>query len=339
MQSQLIELTDNGLYCEVGDFYIDPYRKVRRAVITHAHTDHARPGMDAYLVCAEGLAVARCRLGNQAQIQTLAYGESIYFNGVRLSFYPAGHILGSAQVLVEYKGERWVISGDYKTDPDGTCTPFEPVSCNVFITESTFALPIYHWQPQGIIINQINQWWQNNRALGLTSVLFGYALGKTQRILHHLDPTIGPIFVHSSIETLNEAYRVSGIDLPPTFHLQAELKTQIEPYPLVLVPPGIKDTAWLSKFGEINTAFASGWMQALNVRKRQTYDTGFVLSDHADWEGLLSAVKATNPDVVLVTHGFSHTFARYLNEIGIAAAALQPGQQVRSRAEDTFAEE
>src|SRR5262245_24965193 len=219
--ANLLQLTEAGLYCPEGDFYIDPWQPVERAVITHAHSDHARPGSKKYLTTVEGEAVLRLRVDYadpadptavRPQIRTLTYGQALDLNGVRLSLHPAGHLLGSAQVRVEQRGEVWVVSGDYKTEVDTTCTPFELVRCHTFITESTFGLPIYRWRPQQEIFAEINSWWRANQDLERTSILYAYALGKAQRILAGLDHSICPLLVPLSIQSFNQDLHRAGID-------------------------------------------------------------------------------------------------------------------------------
>lgn len=309
-----------GLYCPAGDFYIDPWRPVGRAVITHAHGDHARPGHGDYLAADDAREVLRTRLG-EIRLQTVRYGASIDVNGVRVALHPAGHVLGSAQVRIEYRGAVWVVSGDYKTGPDATCVPFEPVHCDVFITESTFGLPIYRWAPQEEVFADINAWWSANAAVGKTSVLFCYAFGKAQRVLAGVDPSIGPIVVHGAVEPLNRAYRASGVALPAT-RLVSETPRADLPRALVLAPPSAAGSPWLRRFGAYSDAFASGWMQVRGARRRRALDRGFVLSDHADWPGLQAAIAATGASRVIVTHGQVATMVRWLRERGLDAEAF-----------------
>ncbi|UXY17046.1 ligase-associated DNA damage response exonuclease [Chitiniphilus purpureus] len=318
----LIVARPQGLYCPAGDFYIDPWRPVERAVITHGHGDHARVGHAHYLAAAPGAGVLRARLGG-ISLETLPYGTSILHHGVRLSLHPAGHVLGSAQVRLEHGGEVWVASGDYKVEADATCAPFEPVRCNAFITESTFGLPIYRWQPQAALFAQINDWWRGNAAQGRTSVLFCYALGKAQRILAGLDPAIGPLVAHGAVEPLNAVYRTAGVALPPTRSV-AEVDPAGLKHALVLAPPSAQNSPWLRRFGDYADAFASGWMQLRGARRRRAVDRGFVVSDHADWPGLLTAIAATGAERVFVTHGQSGPLVRWLCETeGLAAQTLQ----------------
>jgi putative mRNA 3-end processing factor len=321
----LLALTDRGLYCEAGDFYIDPWEPVDRAVVTHAHGDHASWGSRAYLTSEPGVAVLRARLQPGATIRGLRYGASISLNGITVSLHPAGHILGSAQVRVVHRGEVWVVSGDYKTDPDPTCTPFEPVRCHVFVTESTFGLPIYRWAPQTEVFEQINRWWQANAAAGKTSLLFGYTLGKAQRLIAGLDSSIGPILTHGAVERMNRAYRETGIPLPPTTYAGTMMQDRrADPKgAIVIAPPHASGSPWLRRFAPYSTGFASGWMLVRGARRRRSLDRGFALSDHVDWPSLLAAIEASGAGEVWVTHGFTGPVVRWLSERGIEARAVQ----------------
>jgi putative mRNA 3-end processing factor len=321
--ADLVVARPEGLYCPPGDFYIDPWRPVDRAVITHGHADHARWGHQHYLAHTHSAGVLRQRLGADITLQTLDYGAAIEHHGVRLSLHPAGHVLGSAQVRLEHGGQVWVASGDYKTEPDGTCTPFEPVRCHTFITESTFGLPIYRWPAQAQLFEQINAWWRHNAAAGRASVLLCYAFGKAQRLLHGVDHTIGPIVVHGAMEPLNTVYRAAGVHLPSTCRA-TEIDALALPHALVLAPPSAQGTPWLKRFGaDAVLAFASGWMQVRGTRRRRGVDQGFVMSDHADWPGLMSAIGATGAQQVRVTHGSVPVLVRWLCEQGLDAQAFQ----------------
>ena len=316
----LVIARPDGLYCPPGDFYIDSWHPVERSVITHGHGDHARVGNGHYLATSGSAGILRTRLGADINLQTLEYGEVIDHHGVRLSFHPAGHVLGSAQVRLEYRGEVWVASGDYKVEPDGTCTPFEPVRCHTFITESTFGLPIYRWRPQAEIFAEVNEWWRANQAQGLASVLYSYAFGKAQRLLHGLDPQIGPILAHGAVEPLNRVYREAGIRIPET-HYAGDFKKS-DPtlrHALIIAPPSAGGSTWIRRFGEHSDAFASGWMMLRGTRRRRGVDRGFVLSDHADWPGLLWAIEQTGAERVMVTHGSVATLVRYLRDQGLDA--------------------
>jgi putative mRNA 3-end processing factor len=321
----LLTRTDRGLYCEAGDFYVDPWEPVDRAVITHAHGDHASWGSKAYLTSEPGVAVLRARLEPGARIRGIGYGEPVGLNGVTISLHPAGHILGSSQVRIVHRGEVWVVSGDYKTDPDPTCTPFEPVRCHTFITESTFGLPIYRWAPQAEVLEEINAWWRSNAAAGKTSLLFGYTLGKAQRLIAGLDPSIGPILTHGAVERMTRAYRESGVALPPTTYAGTMLQERRSETTgaIVVAPPHASGSPWLRRFAPYSTGFASGWMLIRGARRRRSLDRGFALSDHVDWPSLLDAIRATGAGEVWVTHGFTEPVVRWLGEQGVEARAVQ----------------
>ena len=322
MAADLIVQRPEGLYCPPGDFYIDPWRPVARAVITHAHSDHARLGHGHYLAAAPAEGVLRVRLGD-IDLQTLPYGQAVSHHGVTLSLHPAGHVLGSSQVRLEHGGQVWVASGDYKVAPDRTCDPFEPVTCDVFITESTFGMPIYRWSPDDQIFADINGWWQRNADAGKASVLTCYSFGKAQRILSGVDASIGSIIVHGAVEPLNRAYRTAGVQLPPT-RLVTEVVDKADlRRALVICPPSAAASPWIRRFGDCSTAFASGWMQLRGARRRGGYDRGFVLSDHADWPGLMSAIGATGAPRVIVTHGSIPVMVRYLGGQGLQAGSFE----------------
>ncbi|MEI9863299.1 MAG: ligase-associated DNA damage response exonuclease [Limisphaerales bacterium] len=318
----LLEKTANGLYCAAGDFHIDPWRAVDYAVITHAHSDHARAGSANYLCATPGREVLQERLGAEAKIETLDYGATITRNGVKISLHPAGHILGSAQVRVEWRGEVWVVSGDYKTEAEKTCAPFEPVRCHTFVTECTFGLPIYHWRPQTEIFSQINSWWRENQDEGRMSVVFAYSLGKSQRLLSGIDATIGPIFVHGAVAKFLPLYANAGIALPPVLRAEPETIRAAEGRGLVIAPASTDGSPWLRKFGTASKAFASGWMQVRGARRRRALDRGFILSDHADWNGLLETIDATGAERIWATHGYTAPLVKWLRENGHEAEAL-----------------
>jgi len=310
------------MYCPAGDFYIDPWRPVDHAVITHAHADHARRGHAHYLAAAPAEGVLRSRLG-EIDLQAVAYGDVIEHRGVRVSLHPAGHVLGSAQVRVEHQGRVWVASGDYKVDSDPTCLPFEPVRCHCFITESTFGLPIYRWPTPAEVFADIDAWWRGNAAAGRASMLMAYSFGKAQRILAGVDASIGPIVVHGAVEPLNRAYRAAGVALPET-QLVTEVKDKADlRRALVIAPPSVQGTPWSRRFGDYGDAFASGWMLVRGARRRRSVDRGFVLSDHADWPGLQSAIAATGAERVIVTHGYEAVMVRWLQEQGLEAGSFE----------------
>ncbi len=318
----VLELKPAGLYCAAGDFYIDPWRPVDRAVITHAHADHARPGMQHYLVSNAGLPLYRTRLGADASLQGIHYGEPITLGNASVSLHPAGHVLGSAQVRVETGDGVWVASGDYKLGVDPTCSPFEPVRCDTFITESTFGLPIFHWRRTQDLWTEIIDWWRANAEAGRASVLYCYSLGKAQRVLAGMPSDIGPIITHGAVAKLNEAYAEAGVALPVTQMVSDTPDKASLRRALVLAPPGTAGSPWLKRFEPYNDAFASGWMAVRGMRRRRGCDTGFVLSDHADWAELLTAIRASGASRVLVTHGYVDELVRHLRDQGLSADGL-----------------
>ena len=319
---RLLESTDCGLYCEAGDFYIDPWRPVARAVVTHAHSDHARAGSQSYLTAMRGVDILRDRIGGEAPIQGITFGETVVLGDVKVSLHPAGHILGSAQVRIERRGEVWVVSGDYKTTPDRTCDAFEPLRCHVFVTESTFGLPIYRWRANDELLAEVNDWWRANQERGRTSVILAYALGKAQRVLAGLDSSIGPLLMHGAVDRYIPLYRAAGIELPDCCRATTENARETRGRALVIAPPSAADTPWLRKFGDVSLAFASGWMQVRGMRRRRAVDRGFAISDHADWDGLLGAIDATGAEEIVVTHGYRSTLVRWLIEHGRNARAI-----------------
>jgi putative mRNA 3-end processing factor len=334
MAEPLVSASKSGLYCAAGDFHIDPWEPVARAVVTHCHADHARAGCDAYLTLKSGGRLLQHRLGAEASIQTLENGEAINIKGVKVSLHPAGHILGSAQIRMEYEGKVWVVGGDYKTSPDPTCDPFEPLACDVFVTESTFGLPIYRWPSQDEVMSEINQWWNRNRKDGATSMLFAYAAGKAQRVLAGIDVDIGPVFTHGAVESINRLYRDSGIPIPNTLPVGDGRQPSSYVGSLILAPPSAAGSLWMRRFRRVSTGLASGWMRIRGIRRRRAIDRGFVLSDHADWPSLLQAIEATGATTVFVTHGYIEPMVRFLREKGFNARAMQtdyPGERAELR--------
>ncbi|MEM9411092.1 MAG: ligase-associated DNA damage response exonuclease [Planctomycetota bacterium] len=323
MSVPLIQSTPKGLYCQEGDFYIDPWRPVDNAVITHAHSDHARWGCKKYLAADTNRAILPVRLGPKARLDFAALGEPNSIGGVTVTFVPAGHILGSTQVVIERQGEVAVVSGDYKREADATCKPFEPVRCHTFVTESTFGLPIYRWEEPAHVFDKINDWWRQNQVAGKTSLLLAYALGKAQRLLAGVDPSIGPIYTHGAVEKLNAAYRESGIELPETQYVGAMPKETDFSRSLVVAPPAAAGTSWVRKLGSLSTAMASGWMQIRGTRRRRAMDRGFILSDHVDWLSLMKTIEETEAEEVWVTHGYSDVVVRHLNEKGVNAKVVE----------------
>jgi putative mRNA 3-end processing factor len=287
MSPMVLEFTEAGIYCPAADIHIDPWRPVPRALITHGHSDHARPGHGAYLATSGSAPVIRHRLGD-IRLQTIEYGEERQIGGAKFSFHPAGHVPGSAQIRVEVAGEVWVVSGDYKTVDDGLSTPFEPVRCHTFISESTFGLPIYKWTPQDVLAQELNTWWAETAAAGKHAVLGVYALGKAQRILSLLDPSNGPILTHGAVEATNAVLRAQGLEFPDTIQITPETDLKSIKGAMVLAPPSALGSAWMRRLGPVSTGFASGWMRLRGVRRRRAADRGFIVSDHADWDGLNS---------------------------------------------------
>ncbi|MEM7625424.1 MAG: ligase-associated DNA damage response exonuclease [Planctomycetota bacterium] len=316
---RLIKPTMHGLYCAEGDFYIDPWRPVDRAVVTHAHSDHAAPGSKRYLCSQVGVEVLRQRVHTGARIEGLGYDTSVTINGVGVSLHPAGHLLGSAQVRVEHAGRVEVVTGDYKTEADRTCAAFEPVRCHRLITECTFGLPIYRWQPEAELATELNTWWAANQMAKRTSVVLAYALGKAQRVLSLVDCSLGAVVVHGSVKRFAEVYAEQGVDLPPVTTSTAESRAPVKGKGLVVAPPSVLGTPWLKKFGPASLAFASGWMMVRGNRRRRGVDRGFVLSDHVDWPGLMQTIEACGCESVGATHGYTSALSRYLREQGFDA--------------------
>jgi putative mRNA 3-end processing factor len=327
LPNEFLQLTPAGLYCEDGDFYIDPWQPVGRAVITHAHADHARVGSKTYLCAREGKRLLQTRLGDKAHIQTLHYGEALKLNSVSLSLHPAGHILGSSQVRITKNGRTCVVSGDYKAVHDPTCTPLEPLRCHTFISESTFGLPIFRWPSPAQVLEEIQSWWRQNQAQGRTSILFAYALGKAQRILAGLDPSIGPIFAHGAVEKMNQCYLDLGIALPDTCYVGDAEDKRVFRKALIVAPPSADNPAWMRRFPSRSRAFASGWMRIRGNRRRRSVDRGFVYSDHADWDGLVETIEATGAERIGVTHGYATEMARWLEQKGHQAAVIPTNYQ------------
>jgi putative mRNA 3-end processing factor len=318
---QLITFTNRGIFCPQANIYIDPWLPVDYAVITHGHADHARGGSKHYLCHTYTKPILKLRLGANISTSTLSYTKSIFINGVKISLHPAGHIIGSAQVRLEFNGYTAVISGDYKTAYDGISTAFEPVKCNEFVTESTFGLPIYNWLPQQQLFDDIKTWIAGNQSQNKTSVFIAYSLGKAQRLMKGLDG-VANIYVHSAINNLSTAFESSGIDLPVTQLINMEMNKAEVQNNIVILPPALLGTNLVKKIPNASVAICSGWMQVRGSRRWQAADAGFAMSDHADWNGLLNAIKATGAQKVFVTHGSTATFSKYLNEIGIEAAEV-----------------
>jgi putative mRNA 3-end processing factor len=329
MSSQLLQFTSSGIFCPDANIYIDPWKPVDRAIITHAHSDHARVGNKQYLAHKDSGSILRLRLGEDISLQTVDYGEVVTINGIKFSLHPAGHIIGSAQVRVERNGEVWVAGGDYKVQDDKVSVPFEIVRCNTFITESTFGLPIYKWPAQKFVMNEILEWWKQNQLEGKASVLMGYALGKMQRLLVNLQlfpgrrpperfAEVGPVFAHGAVFNVNQRLRDAGHDLPYVA-FASDIEKKLFRDALIVAPPSALGSLWLKRFEPYSTGYCSGWMAVRGAKNRRAIDRGFVLSDHADWNDLNVTIRETGAERVFVTHGFTDAFARWLNEKGIEA--------------------
>lgn len=324
----LVVETPLGLYCPRGDFHIDPPAPVPRAVVTHVHADHAHPGAGEYLCTTQSVPLLEKRLSTGEEphgpIRGISYGERFQLGGATVSFHPSGHVLGSAQIRIEADGEVWVVSGDYKRAPDPTCAPFEIVPCDVFVTEATFALPVFRWDPPEVVAQEIFDWWEQNRAEEKASVLICYSLGKAQRILAELKRlTDRPVFVHGAIELITQIYRDAGVEMLATKPVVETAKGKSFRGELILAPRSARGNTWMRRFGSWEEAFVSGWMRIRGTRRRMSYDRGFVLSDHADWQALLKTVEETGARRVLCTHGYSDALARYLSERGLETAVLK----------------
>lgn len=315
----LLQFTDRGIYCPHAGVYLDPWKPVEKAIISHGHSDHAYAGHGHYLCTAEALPVIRHRLQLHENVQSMPYGEAVSIHGVNVSFHPAGHIPGSAQIRIEYKGEVWVFSGDYKLQHDGISTPFEPLRCHVFITESTFGLPVYKWKPQSQVFEDINEWWRKNKEEGRTSVITGYTVGKSQRILMNVDASIGKIFTHGAVDTVNRLMRDQGIPLPEAPRVSDATPKSDLAGALIICPPSAVGSPWVRRFLPYSLGVASGWMKLRGTRRRRGADRGFALSDHADWDDLNETIRETGAQKVYVTHGYSEIFSHWLTSQGIEA--------------------
>lgn len=317
----LIEFSDKGLYCPAGDFYIDPWKPVNKAVITHGHSDHARWGNKLYLCHTDTKPILQHRLG-PGNYQSIGWNEPVYLNGIRVTLFPAGHIIGSSQIRVEHKGEIWVVSGDYKLENDGISGPFEPVKCHNFITESTFGLPIYKWKPQQEIYSDMQNWIRKNQAQGKISILIAYSLGKAQRILLPIAEVTDKIFAHGAVYNMQMALINAGWKLPALKKASDASKEELKSS-VVIAPSGAEGSPWLRRFIPYEIGICSGWMQVRGNVRRKNADAGFTISDHADWNGLIKACKETEAECIYTTHGFQSVFTRYLNEQGIFSKEIK----------------
>jgi putative mRNA 3-end processing factor len=320
----LLTLTPEGLYCPAAAAWIDPWRPVPRALITHAHADHARPGCGEYWAVGSSEMILRERLGAEIRLLPVDYGQLHRIGEARVSFHSAGHVLGSAQIRLEAGGESWLVSGDYKRCADPSCQPFEPVQADVLITEATFGLPIYRWRSGSEVVAEIVSWWRQEP--GRPSLLLCYALGKAQRVLAELHRlgVVDEVLLHGSVQRLIEPYLQAGIAMPPTRPLAELPRGSDLAGRLVIAPPGALRGRGLKGLAQAQTAFVSGWMAVRGARRRRGTGHGFVLSDHADWAGLLQTVRESGARQVYVTHGQSTALARYLREVeGLSAEPLE----------------
>lgn len=336
MASPLLEFNNKGIYCSQADVYLDPWKPVKTALITHGHADHARWGHKAYITHKTNVPILKHRLG-VTNVVGKNWNETFVINGVKFSFHPAGHVIGSAQIRVEYKGEVWVFTGDYKTEDDGVCVPYEVVKCHTFITECTFGLPVFKWQPQAQVMNDINEWWAENKAEGKTSVLFGYSLGKAQRLLKYLDPSLGTIFTHGSIENMTRVLRAQ-VDFPETTLVTTATKKEQLLGSIVIAPPSVNGSSWIRRMTPFVTGSASGWMAFRGAKNRNALDKGFPLSDHCDFQGLLDSISATGAEKIIATHGYSDLFSKYLRELGYdsrTAETQYDGEKAENETNDT----
>lgn len=310
----MLTFDDKGIYCAQANVYIDPWKPVHKALITHAHSDHAHIGSSAYLCHNDSVALLKLRLGQDINVEGLDYGEPVSINGVKISFHPAGHIIGSAQIRLEYKGEIWVVSGDYKLQHDHVSVPFESVKCHHFITESTFGLPIYNFPSPDVVHADINHWWEKNAEEGKASVIIGYALGKAQRIIHHLDENIGRIYTHGAVDNINNTLQQNGMHLKETTRVTPDMNKKDFQGAIIVAPPSAIGSPWLNRFAPLSLGVCSGWMQLRGARRRRSADRGFILSDHCDWPQLNEAISLSGAENVYVTHGYKMVFAKWLRE-------------------------
>ena len=327
--------TPSGLYCAAGGFHIDPWGAVPRALITHAHGDHARAGSAAYLCAASGAALLQRRFGDAVLVESLPYGQPLRLGDTSVSFHPAGHVLGSAQIRIEGPDGVWVVSGDYKRAPDPTCAPFEPVACDVFVTESTFALPVYRWDPAAAVVADLLAWWDENRERDLTSIVFCYSIGKAQRLLAELAlVTDRTVLVHGMLLPIIDVYRAAGVRMLPVQPLIERPRGTSLAGELVLAPPSARGTPWMRRLGALSDALASGLMRVRGVRRQRAYDRGFVLSDHADWPALIETIADSGASRVLATHGHAEPLARYLREQGLDTGVMRTAWEGEAGADD-----
>lgn len=338
----MLKFDTYGIYCPQADIYIDPWKPVDNALITHAHSDHSRFGNKKYLAHHFSVPVMKYRLGNDISVQGVEYGECITINGVKISFHPAGHIPGSSQIRLAFKDEVWVVSGDYKLQDDGISSLFEPVKCHHFVTESTFGLPIYHFPTVENINKEIHAWHQQNISEGKNSIIIGYALGKAQRILKNLEGIEAEIFVHGAVANINEILISCCLPLPHSRRITPNMNKKAFKNAVIVAPPSAIGTPWLKRFEPYSVGVCSGWMQLRGARRRQSVDRGFVMSDHADWNQLNMAVDLTGAENIYVTHGYKSIFARWLRDEmklnAVEVDTLYEGENFEKEKADDIAE-
>jgi len=312
--SDLIKYDSRGLYCEYADIWIDPYKPVKRALITHAHMDHFTFGCDEYISTYETAIILKERIESEINIRTYDYGKEFKINGIKISFHPSGHILGSSQIKFNFAGEVWLITGDFKRDQDDTCKKFEKVKTDFLISESTFGLPIFKWEKPQKTAAEIAKWITSSPEK--TSILFCYSLGKAQRLINEISKTNfrNKIYSHSSIYKMNKCYKKLGINIIDTNKFDKTEKIDTLKSNLILLPPALNNSSYLNKLKNIQTGFASGWMSIRAFRKRAGYDKGFAISDHADWMAILKTIEESEAKNVFFHHGDSESLKKYLRE-------------------------
>ena len=322
----LVKKDIQGTFCQTGNFWIDPAKPVKRALITHAHFDHISFGCEEYICSPETVSLLKERIGNNIKVKSYGYDEIFKINGIKISFHPSGHILGSSQIKLEGGNEKWLITGDFKRQRDDTCLNYQEVKTDFLICESTFALPIFNWASTNKIVDEIVDW--VNESPNLTSILFCYSLGKAQRILNELkNKKIKKIYAHRSIKKINDIYIKQGIKLEDIAKIDKEIATKDYKGSLLLMPPSQNKANLLNRFGDYQTAFASGWMIIRALKNRSGYDKGFAISDHADWNGLIKTIKSSKAEKVFLDHGNGESLAKYLSiEENIEIQAFKTNQ-------------
>ncbi len=318
--SDLLRPDAGGLYCEAGDFWIDPLKPVGRAIVTHAHADHARSGSGDYHTATENLPILSARIGEGAPHHGHEWEKPFELGATRVTLFPAGHIFGSSWVRIESDGDTWGVSGDFKRAPDPTCRSFQPAPVDVWLTECTFGLPVYRWPQPEQVIDEIHAWWQDCRRDNRPAVLFCYALGKAQRVLAELaGRTDQPVWLHGAMRPLVDAYRQAGVEMLPTRMVSDAEKGEKFGGQLVLAPPSAAGSTWMRRFPRHASGFVSGWMRIRGNRRRRGYDRGFVMSDHADWPALVDTVADMGAARVVTIHGNGEALAGYLHSQGLQA--------------------